>query len=239
MTRVSGQPVFILHRYEYGETSLVLECLTPEFGRVGVLAKGVRRANAGYRNLDPFAPLLIGWSGRGELPVLTHMEPYGIPLALSGRALWCGFYVNELVMALLHRHDAHPGIFHAYARVLKLITDEGRQDAELRLFELVLLRELGYGLMLDGEAGNRVALEPDTLYRYAFDSGPCKGTGDGVPVHGRTLIALGCGQIGDGEARREARRLLKAAIDRQLRAPLRTPELFRQISQHATLVLKP
>ncbi|MHB1941518.1 MAG: DNA repair protein RecO [Acidiferrobacteraceae bacterium] len=239
MTRVFEQPVFILHRYEYGETSLVLECLTPEFGRVGVLAKGVRRANSGHRNLDPFAPLLIGWSGRGELPVLTHAEPYGIPLTLSGRALWCGFYVNELVMALLHRHDAHPGVFHAYTGVLSLITDEERQDAGLRLFELALLRELGYGLMLDGEAGNRVALEPDTLYNYTFDSGPCKGGREGIPVHGRTLIALGCGQVADGEGRREARRLLKAAIDRQLRSPLRTPELFRQVSRRAVLVPNP
>lgn len=234
MMRISGQPAFVLHRYEYGETSLVLECLTPEFGRIGVLAKGVRQSAPRRHTIAPFSPLLIGWSGRGELPLLTQAEPDGSPLALTGRALWCGFYVNELVIALLHRYDAHPGLFHAYVRVLEQVAVTQHQDSGLRLFELALLREVGYGLMLDCDADSGALLEPGMLYTYAFDSGPRRHYAgeDAVRVHGRTLLGLKNGQVKDEEARHEARALLRCAISRHLRAPLKTPEVFRKMSRH-------
>ncbi|MHB1950684.1 MAG: DNA repair protein RecO [Acidiferrobacteraceae bacterium] len=233
--RVFGQAAFVLHRYEYGETSLVLECLTPEYGRIGILAKGARQPRSRHHPVTPFAPLLIGWSGRGELPLLTHAEPDGSPLALAGRSLWCGFYVNELVIALLHRHDAHPAVFHAYVRVLEHIASGGREDCGLRLFELALLSEVGYGLMLDSDADSGAALEPDRVYGYSFDSGPRRAPASGadvVPVHGRTLLALKSGCLTDEEARREARILLTRAIGRQLRDPLKTPEVFRKMSRY-------
>jgi len=237
MTRTVEQPGFILHRYEYGETSLVLECFTQDCGRLGVLARGARRPSSGLRSLAAFEPLLLSWSGRGELPVLTQAEVEGAAMGLSGRSLWCGFYLNELVLTLLHRHDPHPGLFHAYARALNQIGDNLLQEQALRLFELELLRELGYGLMLATEAQHGTAVDPDALYTYVFEFGPLRqrrGEGGGVPVYGRTLLALNAGCLGSDEARCQAKILLQTAIGRLLRAPLRTPALFRRVNVRNT-----
>lgn len=226
------QPGFILHRYEYGESSLVLECFTPDAGRLGVLARGARRPASTLRGLGAFEPLLLSWNGKGELPVLTQAEVHGVSPALSGRSLWCGFYLNELVIALLHRHDPHPRLFEAYVRALSLLHDERSQEPALRLFELALLKELGYGLMLDTEAREGAALEPDALYTYVHEYGPLRarsGEGGGIPVYGRTLLALKAGSLVTEEARRQAKMLLQSAINRLLRVPLRTPALFRQV----------
>lgn len=236
------QPGFILHRYEYGETSLVFECFTPDAGRLGMLARGARRPASALRGLVAFEPLLLSWSGKGELPVLTQAEVHGASPGLGGRSLWCGFYLNELVLALLHRHDPHPALFEAYVRTLGLLCDERSQEPALRLFELELLKELGYGLMLDAEAQHGAALEPDLLYTYVFEFGPLRtrrGQGGGVPVYGRTLLALKAGTLATDEARRQAKVLLQSAINRLLRAPLRTPALFRRVHARGPAVGAP
>ena len=230
MMRVSEQPAYILHRYAYGESSLVLECLTQDHGRLGVLARGARRGRSGSRLWEPFVPLILGWSGRGELPLLTQGEALPTPEPLSGRALWCGFYVNELVLALLHRHDAYPGVYKAYRRALAGLGDGARQDDSLRLFELALLQELGYGLILETEVEGKTAVEADRHYTYVLDFGPVpERSRGGIPVSGSTLLALAHREFPDESSRRQARILLQAALARHLRMPLRTPAVFRQL----------
>ena len=101
--RLTGEPAFVLHRRPFSESSLVVELFTRNLGRVAALAKGARRPGSPLRLLDPFQPLLIGMSGRGELPTLTHAEADGCAYALAGGALFCGFYLNELLLRLLER----------------------------------------------------------------------------------------------------------------------------------------
>lgn len=244
--RVAPQPGFVLHRQQYSETSLLLETFTAGHGRVGLLAKGARRPTSRVRGaLKPFQPLALGWSGRGELPVLTAAEPLEAVPELSGEALYCGFYVNELLVRLLHRHDPHPGLFEAYRACLASLRSSSvpgvvppasmQSEAALRLFEKRLLAELGYGLVLDRDIGDNSALAPDAAYDYVLDRGPVRmnperyARPEGVRVHGASLIALARDALDGSVALRDAKALMRAALARHLGdRPLRSRELFRR-----------
>ena len=232
--RVQQQPGFVLHQNPYSETSLVLEIFTPEHGRIGLLAKGARRpGNRSRAFLKPFQPLLLGWSGRGELPVLTGAEPQEASHTLEGQALYCGFYLNELLVRLLHRHDPHPGLYRAYQECLVNLCAGARHDATLRIFEKRLLQEVGYGLVLDHDIGDNSPVSPDALYDYVFDRGPVRLHSElnirvqGVRLRGTTLLALAREELDEPVALREAKALMRTALARHLGdRPLTSRELF-------------
>jgi len=230
--RVAQEAAYVLHHHNYRETSLLLEVFTRQHGRLGLLAKGARRTRSPLRAaLVPFQPLVIGFSGRGELPVLTLAEPLGSAPTLNGQALFCGLYLNELLLRLLHRHDPHERLFGNYAEALERLGDDRLDEAVLRIFEKRLLEEIGYGLVLDHDAGDGSALQPDAQYRYLPERGPVRfGSRDdeGVAVRGASLLALAREQLDDPEAQRDAKRLLRALLARQLgERPLASRELFR------------
>ena len=107
-----AQPAFVLHSYPFKETSLVVELLTRGFGRIAVVAKGARRPKSSLRGvLMAFQPLLVAWSGKGELHTLVRAEWEGRYRPLKGLSLICGFYVNELLLKLTARHDPHERLF--------------------------------------------------------------------------------------------------------------------------------
>ncbi|MEP5568378.1 MAG: DNA repair protein RecO, partial [Halioglobus sp.] len=154
--RVSLQPTYILHSRPYRDTSLILEVLCAEHGRISLVSKGARRRTKGGSNaalLQPFVPLLLSFSGRSEMKTLTHVEAAGVAPQLRGERLFSGMYMNELLMRLLHRHDPHPQLFAAYGAALGELADAAPVEATLRRFELGLLEELGYGFSLleDGQ----------------------------------------------------------------------------------------
>lgn len=232
--REQQQSAFVLHRRNYSETSLLLEIYSRRHGRVGLIAKGARRPSSRSRGLlVPFQPLLIGWSGRGELMVLTGAEADGPALELAGRALYCGFYLNELLMRLLHRHDPHDALYDRYAAALAGLREASREEEVLRVFEKHLLREIGYGLMLEHESGNQ-PIEPDVLYDYVLEQGPVRvrhpelaGRLQGVRVRGASLLALAAERFGDGASLREIKALTRAAIAPHLGSkPLHSRRLF-------------
>src|SRR5215213_8884113 len=117
--RVEHEPGYVLHTYAYKETSLIIEAFTRRYGRVALLARGARRPRSAMRGvLLSFHPLRLSWSGSADLANLVSAEwAGGIPL-LGGRGLMCGFYVNELLLRLLPRDDAHEALFDAYAEAL-------------------------------------------------------------------------------------------------------------------------
>ncbi|HEX5121787.1 MAG TPA: DNA repair protein RecO, partial [Rhodanobacteraceae bacterium] len=147
--RIEEQPAFILHTRPWRETSLLIEAFTREHGRVGLVARGVRGAKSRFAraSLQPLQPLLLGWSARGELGTLTSAEQTGSPWHLSGDALFAGMYVNELVLRLSSRNDAHPLAFAAYTECLARLADADDIAWTLRRFERDLLADLGYALM--------------------------------------------------------------------------------------------
>lgn len=231
--RIALQSAFLLHRKPYRDSSLLIEAFTAEHGRLGLVARGARGRRGGMQGLlQPFQTLLISWSGRGELPTLTAAESQGSPLLLKGDAVISGFYLSELLMRLLPRHDPHPELYRRYAATLKQLATIGADEWTLRMFERDLLQELGYGLLLSEEGGSGVPVEPETRYCYHIEFGPQSvenGEVSCLSVHGATLLALEHeGEPGSRE-RTEAKRLMRMILSRYLGSrPLASRELFRQ-----------
>lgn len=235
-TRVADRPGFILHSYPYSETSLLVEAFTRDHGRVPLIAKGAKRPQSAWRGaLLAFQPLLLSWSGKGDVKTLTGAEwQGGLPL-LSGKALACGFYLNELLLKLLAREDAHPGLFDTYRAALDGLASGADQAACLRRFELRLLSELGYGLSLTHEAESTQPLDPGTRYHYVFERGPIPYSVHGDVAHypevsGQTLLAMAGEAFDDSAVRTEAKALFRALINRMLdRQVLHSRQLLRDL----------
>ncbi|HET6633336.1 MAG TPA: DNA repair protein RecO [Rhodanobacteraceae bacterium] len=217
--RIQQQPAFVLHVRPWRETSLQLECLTRDHGRLGVLARGARRARARLSRalLEPFQPLMIDVSGGGELVTLTAAEATANALPLRGQALWSGLYVNELLVRLVARQDPHPGLLERYARTLASLAEGGDIGWTLRRLERDLLASLGYALELRHEADSREALDPAATYVYVPGSGPMPWRGQsGLRLRGADLLALAADHKPDAEGLVALRRLMRALIAEQL-----------------------
>ena len=237
--RVENALGYVLHSRPWRETSLIVESFTREHGRIGLMARGVRGPRSRYRGvLLPFRLVLLSWSGRGELPTLTgadHEHPFR---ALRGRPLFSGFYLNELLLKLLLRNDAHPELFDDYRRAIDRLGEDGSLDGVLRSFEKRLLDALGYGATFDRTADTGEPVLPDRRYRYIPELGPVAAAGgpedcgEGPTVSGRTLLALAAGRSGGGEREREeARRLMRAILTPHLGSrPLGSRKLFSRTS---------
>lgn len=171
------QPAYILHSRPYRDSSLILELLTPEFGRIGCVARGARRDKQRRRqSLQPFAPLLISLLGRGELKTLGPVESAGSALWLRGRAVYAGLYANELLVRLLAVGEAQYGVFACYQTLLQGLAEVAGESAEqleapLRRFELQLLYELGSCPQLDYCAHSQEAVTADGNYRLENETG--------------------------------------------------------------------
>ena len=217
LERIDLEPALVLHARPWRETSLLVEAFSRGHGRIGLIARGVRRPKSRVRGLlQPFIPLLLSWRGRGELPTLTGAEADGGVLPLAGSAAKIGFYVNELLLRFLHRHDPEPTLFDHYRAALDAIARAEDPEPVLRIFEKRLLQAVGYALELEREAGSGMAIEPEGRYRYTTDSGPERWSGGasrGVRVSGATLLALAREQLAGRRALDEAKQLMRAIID--------------------------
>ncbi len=212
--RVDGQPAFVLHAYPYRETSLIIDVFSRDHGRVALLARGARRPRSVLRGvLLAFQPLEVGWAGRGEVQTLIRAEWQGGQPLLAGKALFCGYYLNELLIHLLAREDPHTRLFAIYAETLRRLA-AGAQESDLRCFEHALLQELGYGLTLETDAAG-VAVDPDAHYAYEIERGPVRLPGPGgsaLAVGGRTLIDLAREDFSDPRSLAEAKQLMRTLI---------------------------
>lgn len=230
--QASLQSAFVLHHRPYRDTSLLLELFTQGHGRLGAVARGARRPRARLRVLlQPLQPLLLSWSGRGELRTLNTVEPDGRAPALTGASLYSVFYMNELVLRLTARDDPHPRLFEAYRVILAGLGGAG--DARLlRLFEKTLLEALGYGLNLVAEADTGAAVDPVARYRMDPEAGPRPAADTDTAVSGDSLLALAEGILDTPERLRDARHILRDALERHLGGrPLQTPRLMRALRQ--------
>lgn len=173
----------------------------------------------------------MSWSARGELGVMTAVEPDGVIADLNAGAMIAGFYVNELIVRLLHRHDAHPELFAAYETIVNILGNEHEQQRELRYFEVSLLEAIGFGLVLDHDVLSGKPLQPDTVYQYVTERGPsaeAELAGDHVRVHGRTLLELAARSVSTESGLREAKQLLRQETESQLGGrPLASRALYQ------------
>ncbi len=221
------QAGYILHTRAYRDTSLIADIFTEHGERFSAIARGARSNRRGGSQralLQPFQPLWIECGGSGELKSLKQIEPRASAIPLQRQGLFSGFYVNELLCRLLHRDDPHPDLFPVYESALTQLLDLETLDVALRLFELHLLDELGYGVDLQVDVeGNPI--ESMRFYRYDAGIG-LSATNDARAFGGRELCDFVAGNY-TADARRTLKLLCRAVLRIQLGdKPLRSRSLF-------------
>jgi len=217
---VDGQPAFVLHTHPFRETSLIVEAFTRDHGRIALVARGARRPRSAMRGLlMAFQPIELGWFGQGEMRTLAKVEWVGGQPLLQAQALLLGYYMNELLLKLLPREDAHPTLFLAYAEAVYALAIGEPSQASLRRFEKTLLKELGYGLTLDREAESGRQVDPQKHYAYVVERGPILVSDDGREAEsfsGRALLAIAQDDFSDAETLAQCKQLMRTLIQHYL-----------------------
>jgi len=233
VSRVDREPCYILHRRAYRESSLTIELYSLNYGRLGAVARAARSNKSSFRGItEPFVPLQASWVRRGEMATLTALDRTDRNTSRYTRnAVWCGLYINELLMRLLARDDPEPVLYHCYADSLQRLYGSEHQASILRRFELELLRAIGVAPDLVICSDNGKPVSPESYYRFDPAAGPVEApasTSDAVS--GATLLNLDQQIPLSNEQAREAKRLLRSLIDQQLDGrPLQTPMVFRRL----------
>lgn len=227
--RQDNQAVYVLHTYPFKETSLVVELFSRHFGRVATTAKGARRPRSAMRGmLQSFQPLTATWSGKQELKTLHSLDWGGGLLMLQGEALMCGFYLNELLLRLLPREDAHEALFDYYSETLVTLTNSQDLATTLRRFELKLLQELGYAIPLLKDE-NDADIVAETSYRYEAEYGACalQSTKNGIQLHGSTLMNMAKDNYTATQTKVQSKQLMRYLLAHYLgEQPLHTRQLL-------------
>ena len=172
--RIADEPAYVLHRYDWSESSLIVEVFTRHHGRIALVAKGAKRPSSSFRPiLLPMQPLHLAFGGDAEIRSLKSAEWQGGHVMPTGDALLSGYYLNELLLTLLARDDPHPVLFDVYARVVEVIASQHGEvlQAALRSYELLLLREVGLLPQLDVQTMTLGALQPDARYTLVAEGG--------------------------------------------------------------------
>jgi DNA repair protein RecO (recombination protein O) len=224
-----------LHQYAYRDTSRIVEVFTAEYGRLTLFARGANGPKSALKGvLRPFQRLLVSWSGSSEACQLVSAESDGAITSLKARRLMSGFYLNELLLKLTERRDPHPEIFFSYASCVQALSGGEVEEPTLRRFEKRLLHELGYGLELL-QTGDGAPVEQDKYYRIALQSAPqpCVAEAPGA-IYGQSLADLQAESFGDARSLRDAKRVLRAAIDACLDGrPLKSREFMQALRERA------
>lgn len=231
------QPCFVIHRRDYRDSSLLLELFTLNDGLLPAIARGAK-SGRGQRAalLQPFRPMQVSATGRGEIKTLGQVEPEGQAFSLSGTVLYCGFYLNELLMRLLQRNDPHQNLFAHYFNALTSLAEGVAIDECLREFEVSLLKEIGYELMLDRDYATGLPVQPGKVYEYVIEQGPIESSVQASAgshlVHGRTLLGLQYRGPMDHASMTEAKVLMRRILAFYLGdKPLKSRELFGGFAQ--------
>lgn len=248
--RIDGQHAYVLHSYAYSETSLILDVFSREYGRLPLLARGARRPRSALRGiLQAFQPLEIGWFGAGEVRTLAKAEWLGGTPLLGGTALLLGYYLNELLLKLLPREDAHLRLFDAYAQAIRALAFDSLTQTSLdktgrsapmylRQFEKILLAELGYGLALEFDGVSGEPIEAHNVYRYLVERGPMKIDLEfdemvlSQGVRGKTLLDLANDDYSDPRTLAESKLLMRMLINHHLAGQaLQSRRVFMELQE--------
>jgi len=234
--RITLTPGYLLHHRPWRDTSRILEVFSREHGRLTVFARGVRGPAAKLAAvLQPFQPLLLSFSGRGEAPALTGAERAHECAALPAPCLLAAFYMNELLLKLTTRHDPLPELFDHYHATLGQLRGGAPLEPALRLFEKRLLELVGFGLELEVEAQGGVPLEADGYYQFRPSQGLVRAAAHHAgALAGASLIGLREERLSGTRALEDARRLLHAALGACLEGrPLVTRAVARSMVRKA------
>lgn len=217
---------WLLHSRPFRDTSLLLDFLTLEQGRVSAIARGARtQKGKGRSTLQPFVALRITLAGNHELRTLQSAEAAAPTLFLQGERLFAGFYLNELLVKLLHGHEPEPLVYQAYAEAIARLAAADDVEPLLRNFELRLLDALGYGLQFDHDAESGEVLDGEGWYYLQPDSGFVRQLqaplNDAEALRaglyaGRELLKIAAADFAAESTRRQAKRLLRQVLHQHL-----------------------
>ncbi len=222
--RYLSQPAYVLHARPWRETSLLLEVLSADYGRVGLVARGVHgpKRQVLRAALQPLQHIRFDAVQRGELGQLTGAEAIDAAPRLSRDAMLAGFYVNELLLRLAPRQDPHPELYALYGVVRGRLGDAASLAWTLRRFERDLLDTLGVGFGLSQD-GDGAAIDPAARYRLDPEHGPRRvlgerhdGGGREQTATGSALLALAHDQLPAEDDLRSLRRALRAVLAHHL-----------------------
>lgn len=228
----SLHPSYVLHSRRFSESSLLVDCFTQQHGRATLLAKGALNSKSGRQALlQPFMPLMIAWRGRGETPILTQVEAAGSAYPLKGKRLYCGMYLNELLLYLLPKLEPQSIVFAHYVASLLALSESDVMNVHLepilRRFELQLLAELGMGLSLTHDHLGH-PIQATAYYHYQVQEGalPCDANYQAA-LQGATLLGLASDEVLSDQQRKEARWLMRYVLNVYLQGrELKSRELF-------------
>lgn len=222
---------FVLHRYSYRETSIIIELLTKHEGRVAVIAKGARSAKSQLKGiLQPFVPLQIQAKGRSQLKTLTLAETTSAPIILKDKSIFSALYMNELMYRLLPKEEACPRLFLMYHKSLLSLSMGEAVERTLRFFEKDLLEAIGYGIAFDCVSDGHAPLKGEEKYSYFNEHGFALANledGGANIFLGSDLMAIDHDDYSSLEALKAAKRLFRMVLTPLLGGkPLKSRELF-------------
>ena len=223
---------YVLHRRPYRETSYIVDFFTLEEGKVSAVAKGVKNSKSDKKSLlQPFQQLRLQLSGKSDLKNLRHVESVRPSVSLTGNALFCAMYLNELTNRVMPAELASDGVFYAYTDALTALRDVSDVEATLRKFEFALLDEMGLLPDFTFDVEYELPIVANERYNFQPDAGFIKLPRNytvikGIP--GEALLALSEGAftpLSKKVAKVLCRELLKPLIGDK---PLKSRELFTQ-----------
>ncbi|MEW5682712.1 MAG: DNA repair protein RecO [Pseudomonadota bacterium] len=206
-------PGYILHSRPLGEDKLILQLLLPQLGRLSAVVR--KRQGKTRQALQPFQLYSLQLVGRSELKTVKSLDEAGPALLLSGKVLYSGLYINELVCRLWPDNLAAEQLFQLYQQCLTQLqaVQQGKAGLEpcLREFEFALLSELGQPVDWQYDAlGEPIA--PNACYQWQHEQGFVPASAGFAGVQ---LLNIGAANWQDNATLLSAKQL-----SRQLLAPL-------------------
>lgn len=231
--RIELELGYILHTRPFRDSSMILDCLTENHGRLSLLAKGIRSPKSKQKQLcQPFRAVWMSWQGKSQLKTLTEIEAQAPSYNLHGKYLFSGFYLNELLTRLLLEHDPCPEIFQRYHSALQQLSQEEALEPLLRRCELGFLHDLGYSVNLHLDSSTGLTLDENGWYRYVPEQGLVITEMDrGLEAYqGGFLLAISRDDYSNAETLRQAKRLTRSLLRPLIgNKPLKSRELFASI----------
>lgn len=233
MQEQQWQRGFVLHKREYSETSFLVDFFTEYHGRITLLAKGARRPRSPLKALlQPFTPLLLRWSGKGDLKTLTKVEAASLTLPMNTLALYSGFYVNEMLVRVLENQTAYQELFQHYLLcVTKLAATPDALEPTLRTFEFQVLKALGYGVDFVHCIATGEEVDPNMWYQFCENEGFIASLlQNNLSFLGKDLLAFDLLDFSEKSTQQAAKRFTRIALKPYLGSqPLKSRELFQSI----------
>ena len=232
--KIDYTPCFILHRRNFSESSYILEIFSRDYGRINIIAKGAKNSKKYHGiNFDIYQKYNVSWYSKSELGTLTGIDIATTENQFIAEKAIIGFYVNEIILKLLHKDEPHPELFDMYELTLNKLFANENEKIILRYFEKRLLESLGYGVLLDCDIKTGSSIMPSNQYYYKIDSGPSSevlSSNESIKISGKTLLDLNNETLSDSVNINEAKKLLGTILRRYIDQPLESRKLYKSYS---------